>query len=345
MLNRFYENYTLSYVALSMFAGFILSFILTPLYTFIAYKYKWWKVNKTHSITGEKATILHGLHAAKHARNIPTAAGIIMIVAIILCTIVLGNVNARETLLPLAMLTLGGSIGLLDDFLNIKGLGGGRTGLRSNLKMLLILLTALIGALYFYFKLDYNLVHIPLMGDISLGWMYIPFFILVIISSANAVNITDGLDGLAGGLLAMSFSAFAVISYMNGLYLMSAFCATVAGSTLAYTWFNIYPARFFMGDSGSFALGTTLGVIAMLNNSALLLPIIGGVFVFDTLSSVLQIMSKKIRKKKIFLSAPVHHHLEAIGWPESKVTMRFWIIGAICATVGLICQAMMQSIR
>jgi phospho-N-acetylmuramoyl-pentapeptide-transferase len=345
MLDRFYQNYTLSYVALSLFGGFILSFILTPLYTFLAYKYKWWKVSKTHSITGEKASVLHKMHASKHARNIPTAAGIIAMSAVTIFTIVIGNVNTKETLLPLAMFILGGSIGLLDDFLNIRGFGGGKTGLRSSLKMILILFVALIGALYFYFKLNYNMIHIPMVGDMSLGWMYIPFFILVIVSTANAVNITDGLDGLAGGLLTMSFSTFAVISYMNGLYSMSAFCATVAGATLAYTWFNIYPARFFMGDSGAFALGTTLGVIAMLNNSALLLPIIGGVFVFDAFSSALQILSKKIRKKKIFISAPVHHHLEAIGWPESKVTMRFWVIGAICSAVGLICQAMMQSIR
>ena len=160
---------------------------------------------------------------------------------------------------------------------------------------------------------------------------------LVIYATANAVNITDGLDGLAGGLGAIAFSAYALIALLEKKYGLSGFCMTIVGALLSYTWFNIYPARFFMGDVGSFALGTALGVVAMLTNTVLLLPIIGLVFVIETGSVVVQITSKKLRNgKKIFRSSPIHHHFEAIGWPETKITMRFWVIGEIVAFIGII---------
>jgi phospho-N-acetylmuramoyl-pentapeptide-transferase len=151
------------------------------------------------------------------------------------------------------------------------------------------------------------------------------------------VNITDGLDGLSGGLLAISFFAFLVIAFFQGNYGIAIFCGTLVGATLAYTWFNIYPARFFMGDTGAIALGAALGVVAMLTNSALVLPIIGFIFVLEAGSSLIQIISWKVlKKRKIFIVAPIHHHFEAKGWPETKVTMRFWIIGAMMAVLGVV---------
>jgi phospho-N-acetylmuramoyl-pentapeptide-transferase len=161
--------------------------------------------------------------------------------------------------------------------------------------------------------------------------------VIVIFSTANAVNITDGLDGLAGGLATIAFAAYALIALIERKYGLSGFCMTVVGALLSYTWFNIYPARFFMGDVGSFALGTALGVVAMLTDTVLLLPIIGLVFVIETGSVAIQITSKKLRNgKKIFISTPIHHHFEAIGWPETKITMRFWVIGEVAAFIGLI---------
>jgi phospho-N-acetylmuramoyl-pentapeptide-transferase len=157
-----------------------------------------------------------------------------------------------------------------------------------------------------------------------------------VISTANAVNITDGLDGLSGGLLSTAFGVYTVIAYFQGNYGIAGFCATVVGALLTFTWFNIYPARFFLGDSGAFGLGTTLGVIAMLTNTVVALPIIAAVFVVEGGSSALQILSKRIFHRKIFLSAPLHHHLEAIGWPETKVTMRLWVIGAVVGFLGLV---------
>jgi phospho-N-acetylmuramoyl-pentapeptide-transferase len=177
---------------------------------------------------------------------------------------------------------------------------------------------------------------VPGAGDFSLGWVYVPFFVFVVVATTNAVNITDGLDGLAGGLLAIAFTAFGALSYVNGLDALAAFCATVVGALLAFLWFNIYPARFFMGDTGSMALGATLAIVAALNDAILVLPIIGLVFVMETLSVILQVASRKLRGKKIFRSAPIHHHFEALGWPETKVTMRFWIIGAVCGVLGVI---------
>lgn len=325
---------TLSKVFFQAFFAFIVAMIITPIYTHFAYKYKVWKKIRSTATTGEKAPIFHKLHAAKHKRNIPTMAGIIMIVAAGLVSLSLNFY--RPVKLLLFGLIAAGFVGLVDDFINVRGSGKGIAGLRSKLKFALIFLVAVAGAIYFYYKLDYSSIHIPVVGDFNIGILYIPLFILVVISTANAVNITDGLDGLSGGLLAIAFGAFGTISYITGFYAIAGFCAAIVGVVLAYTWFNIYPARFFMGDVGSFALGTVLGMVAMLIDQVFVLIIVGIVFVMEAGSSLIQILSKKIFKRKIFLSAPLHHHLEARGWPETKVTMRLWIVGAVAGVVGII---------
>jgi phospho-N-acetylmuramoyl-pentapeptide-transferase len=234
-------------------------------------------------------------------------------------------------------MTGAGLIGLFDDIINVRGIGGGIAGMRAKMKSLLLLIIALIGGWWFYSKLGVDSIHIPFFDAWHLGWLIIPLFVIVIFSTANAVNITDGLDGLAGGLATIAFAAYALIALIERKYGLSGFCMTVVGALLSYTWFNIYPARFFMGDVGSFALGTALGVVAMLTDTVLLLPIIGLVFVIETGSVAIQITSKKLRNgKKIFISTPIHHHFEAIGWPETKITMRFWVIGEVAAFIGLI---------
>jgi phospho-N-acetylmuramoyl-pentapeptide-transferase len=189
---------------------------------------------------------------------------------------------------------------------------------------------------FFYVKLGYTNVHVPIVGDVMLGWLIVPLFVLAVVATSNAVNISDGLDGLAGGLLAISYGTFGVIALLQGHILLSGFCFTAVGALLSYLWFNIYPARFFMGDVGSFAFGTSLGVVAMLTNTLFLLPIIGILFVIEAGSSLLQIFSKRVFGRKIFLSAPIHHHLEAKGWPETKVTMRFWVIGCVAGFAGVL---------
>jgi phospho-N-acetylmuramoyl-pentapeptide-transferase len=330
------DSKTLEQLFIFSFLGFLAAMALTPIYTALAFKGQWWKKARTHAVTGEAAPVYTKLHAAKHARHIPTMAGLVFVLAVALVTIA-GNLSRSETWLPLAAMVGAGAIGLFDDLINIRGLGGSIAGMRAKIKSLLLLGIALVGGWWFYEKLAVTSINIPFLDSVHIGWLIIPLFILVIFATANAVNITDGLDGLAGGLAAIAFGAYAVIAFIEKKYGLAGFCTTVTGALLSYTWFNIYPARFFMGDVGSFALGTALGVVAMLTDTVLLLPIIALVFVVETGSVALQIISKKLRNgKKIFHSTPIHHHFEALGWPETKITMRFWIIGYVAAFVGLI---------
>lgn len=315
--------------------AFILAMFLTPIYTYVAYRYKFWKKQRVTSTTGEALEVFTKLHANKFKRNIPTMAGIIGVVAITLVTLAF-NFDRAETWLPLAALIGGGAVGLLDDLINIRGQGLGVAGLRSSLKFGMITVLAVALGIWFYHNLGYDSVHLPFIGDVMLGWLIVPLFALAVVATSNAVNISDGLDGLAGGLLAISFGTFGVIALLQGHVLLSGFCFTVVGALLSYLWFNIYPARFFMGDVGSFAFGTSLGVVAMLTNTLFLLPIIGVVFVIEAGSSTIQIFSKKVFHRKVFISAPIHHHLEAQGWPETKVTMRFWVIACIAGFTGIL---------
>lgn len=335
-LNLVIQTSTLERLLLLGFLGFLLSMIITPFYTWMAFKWQWWKKPRTTAISGEKAVEFQKLHAKKHRRNIPTMAGLIMLVSVLLVTVIF-NLVREQTWLPLAAMVGAGLIGLLDDFINTKGNGTGVAGLRSKLKLALISGVALVGGWWFFAKNDITAIHVPSVGLVTVGWLIIPLFVLVVVATANAVNISDGLDGLAGGLLTSAFGAYAIIALIQQRYSVAAFCMTIVGALLAYVWFNVYPARFFMGDVGSFALGTALGVVAMITDTLLLLPVIGFVFVADTGSVIIQNISKKFRNgKKIFRISPIHHHFEAIGWPETKVTMRFWIIGQVCAVVGLL---------
>jgi len=314
--------------------AFLLAMFLTPLYTFVAYRFKFWKKQRTESTTGELLKVFTKLHANKFKRNIPTMAGIIFVFAIAFVTFFF-NLDRQETWLPLAALLGGAAVGLLDDIINLRGTGKGVAGLRSSLKFLMITVIGLGLGWFFFEKLGVDAIHIPFLGEVALGWFIIPLFALAVVSAGNAVNISDGLDGLAGGLAVIAYGAFGTIALLQGTPMIAGFCFTVAGALLSYLWFNIHPARFFMGDVGSFALGTSLGVVAMLTDTLALLPIIGIVFVIEAGSSLIQIFSKKVFKRKIFISAPIHHHLEASGWPETKVTMRFWVIGAVAAFLGV----------
>jgi len=330
------DSGTIEQIFMLAFLSFITSMALTPLYTTAAFAGQWWKKARTHAMTGEVATVYQKLHANKHTRNIPTMAGIIFVLATVLVTVA-GNLSREETWLPLAAMVGAGAIGLFDDIINVRGIGGNIAGMRAKVKASLLAAVSLIGGLWFFAKLGVTSIYIPFFGSWHIGWLIVPLFVLVVFSAANAVNITDGLDGLAGGLAATAFGVYAVIAIIEKKYGVAGFCMTITGALLSYTWFNIFPARFFMGDVGSFALGTALGVVAMLTDTVLLLPIIALVFVAETGSVIIQIASKKLRGgKKIFLSSPIHHHFEAIGWPETKVTMRFWVIGQIAGFTGII---------
>jgi phospho-N-acetylmuramoyl-pentapeptide-transferase len=317
------------------FFSLILSTILTPIYTTLAYRYKWWKQLRSEAWNGQVASVYKSLHAEKHKRNIPTMAGLIFVASIAIVTLV-ANLSRSQTWLPLAGLLASGAVGLLDDVMNIRG-SSSIAGMRAKTKFALHSLVALIGGWWFYAKLGLTHVYIPGFHEVYLGILIIVLFWFVVIATANSVNITDGLDGLAGGLLISSFMAYAIICGLEGDFGLAAFCMTVVGALLSYTWFNIFPARFFMGDVGAFALGTALGVIAMQTNTVYVLPVIGLVYMVETGSVIINRLSRALRHgKKVFLSSPIHHHFEAIGWPETKVTMRFWIVGQVASVLGLI---------
>ncbi len=335
-INLVVQTNTLVRILLLGFASFSISMVITPIYTTLAYKGQWWKRQRTEAWAGGEATVYKKLHAAKHKRNVPTMAGLIFVISIALVTLTF-NLSRSQTWLPLAGMVFSGMIGLFDDWLNIRGKGGSVAGMRSKLKFGLHSLVALAGGWWFYDKLDVTHIQLPGFGQVHVGVLVIALFWLVVIATANAVNMTDGLDGLAGGLLASSFATYCVIAAIEGKYALAGFCLAVVGALLSYTWFNIFPARFFMGDVGSFALGTALGIIAMQTDTIYVLPIIGIVYVAETGSVIINRTSKKLRGgKKVFLSSPIHHHFEAIGWPETKVTMRFWILGQVAGVLGLV---------
>lgn len=319
--------------------------IATPALTNVLYRHRLGKKIRDANET----PIYSALHANK--ASTPTMGGIliwgttliVMAIAWMFAEVFGGEFfthlnfwSRAETYLPAAALLGAALIGLVDDFFNVRQRGAHGGGLRVRHRLLLYTIVAMLGALWFYFKLDWTTLHVPLIGNFDIGAWYIPLFIFVIVATSFSVNEADGLDGLAGGLLLAAFVAFGGIAVIQGNYDLASFIAAIVGALTAFLWFNIPPARFFMGDTGAMGLGVTLGVIAMLTNSALLLPIIGLLFVVESLSVIIQVTSKKLRGKKVFLSAPLHHHLEAKGWSESKIVMRSWIIAALTAVMGII---------
>ena len=275
------------------------------------------------------------LHAHKFKHVFPTMAGLIGVVSVTTVTWVF-NLDRGQTWLPLVGFLGGALVGVIDDVINIFGSGRGAAGLRGPVKFFLISVVGLALGWFFSSRLGWTDILVPFIGDFSIGvfWTTI-IFAFAVVATSNAVNISDGLDGLSGGLAMMAYGAFGIIALFQGHILLFGFCLTVVGWLLSYVWFNVPPARFMMGDTGSFALGAGLGVVSMMTNSFLLLPIIGLPFVIETGSSLLQLASKKFFHKKIFISAPLHHHLEAKGWGEAKIVMRFWIIAGVCAIMGI----------
>jgi phospho-N-acetylmuramoyl-pentapeptide-transferase len=324
--------------------GFVTAFIAAPFWLRFISRHNFGKQIRSSS----DAPVFASLHEKK--RGTPTGAGVIIWGTVIALAILfsifaqfLGGiwryfnfVNRAETYLPLAALFIAALAGFWDDWLGAMRIGDKGGGLKVRHKAIIYVVLAALGAWWFYHRLEWDVLSVPFFGNFSIGAWYIPIFMFIIFASAFSANETDGLDGLLGGVSLFAFIALAVVAFALGRYDLAVFDGVMIGALLAFLWFNIYPARFFMGDTGSMGLGITLGVIAMLTNTALLLPFFGFVLVIESLSVIIQITSKKIRKKKVFLSSPLHHHFEAIGWPESQVTMRFWIISAVMSAIGLI---------
>jgi len=324
--------------------SFLVAFAWTPLLTHFLYKYNLGKGIRD----AKQAPVFAMMHQKK--AGTPVMGGILvwattlfLIVFVFALSEFFGGFwvklnffSRSETLLPLGALVASALVGLLDDFIDIKKIGLHGGGLRMRHRFIIYGLIAIFGAYWFYYKLGWTILHVPFLGNVDIGLWYIPFFIFIITATAHSVNLTDGLDGLAGGTLLAAFTSYGAIAFARGHYDLATFCGVIAGALLAFLWYNINPARFFMGDTGPMSLGVTLGVIALITNSALLLPIIGIIFVIETLSVIFQMFFKKFLGRKLFISSPLHHHLEALGWPEPKIVMRFWVIAAVSAVVGLI---------
>ena len=324
--------------------AFILALAWTPALIHFLKKYRLGK-----QIRAGNVPVFTGLHKKKEGTL--TSGGILIWGSVLFITLLfwllaqigegtifekLNFLTRKETLLPLGALVASALVGLGDDLLGVFKRGPKGGGLQMRHQLLIYTAIAGFGAWWFFWKLEWDLVHIPFVGDFNIGWWYIPLFVFILVATAFSVNETDGLDGLVGGILLIAFGSYAVIAFSQGKMDLAVFCGVIIGALLAFLWFNIHPARFFMGDTGAMSLGIILGIIAMLTNAFLLLPFICFILVIESGSVIVQLLSRKIRRKKIFLSTPIHHHFEALGWPETKVTMRFWIIGGVMAVIGLI---------
>lgn len=334
--------------------SFLLAMAWTPLWSHILYKYR---LGKQIRAAGD-TPIYTSLHKKKEGT--PTMGGVLIWATTLFLILLfwflpklglnsfieqLNFLNRGQTLLPLGALIASALVGLIDDLMGIFKIGPQGGGLKMRHRLLIYTAVASFGAWWFYSKLNWDLVHIPFVGDFTIGWWYIPLFIFILVSTAFSVNETDGLDGLAGGIVLIALGSYSAIAYSQGKYDLATFGSVIIGALIAFLWFNVYPARFMMGDTGAMSLGILLGVIAMLTNQFLLLPLIGFILVLESASVIIQIASKKIFHKKVFLSAPIHHHLEAKGWPETKITMRFWIIAGVVAALGLIIAFLDQGFR
>lgn len=331
--------------------SFFLGIFITPLFTKYFYKYKMWKKSpRIHSDTSEA---FHSIHNTEHEVSTPRIGGVIIWVSVLLTVAIIyifslfttsetvsqfNFFSRSQTVVPLGAFFLAALIGLLDDLLQIFGQGTYAKDalVYRKVKIVFVTLIGLSIALWFYYKLDFVSIHIPFIGEWWLGFWFVPFFVIVMLATFST-SVIDGIDGLAGGVLASCFTAFAVIAFLGSQYDISALSGAIAGGILAFLWFNVPPARFYMGETGMLSLSVGLSVIAFLTNSVLLLPIIALPLVATTLSVLIQINSYKyFNKHRVFLVAPLHHHFQALGWPREKVVMRYWIVSVICAITGVI---------
>lgn len=330
--------------------SFAVAIALTPVLTNIMYTYKLWRKSvRQDAPDGTKTPLFAALHKDRETRVPRLGGALIWITTILLALGIWGLsqitqhwfllkanfLSRNQTWLPLFTLAAASLLGLADDLMQVMGKGKYVAGgMKFRHRLFIVFLIALAGSLWFYYKLGWTAIYIPGIGSVFIGLWYIPLFIATMIVLFSS-GVVDGIDGLAGGVFAAAFAAYGGIAFFRGQVDLSAFCAVILGSLLAFLWFNIPPARFYMGESGILGLTTSLTVVAFLTDSIVVLPIIGLVLMIEIGSNVIQFASKRFRGKKVFLIAPIHHHFEAKGWPPYKVTMRFWVISLVTAMVGI----------
>lgn len=338
-------------VTLLSVASFTFAIIVTPILTHYLYKYKMWrKEARTLTPDGKPAIIFNKLHKENETSKPRLGGLLIWVIPLIIASIFWGLaeittvpffdklnfVSRNQTWILLATLFAGSLLGLADDLMQIFGFGKYKAGgMRFTRRVALVLLIALAGAYWFYYKLEIHTIYIPGLNDINVGMWFIPIFILTMLAVFSG-GVIDGLDGLAGGVFAAMFAAYGAIAFFQNQIDAAAFAGVVLGALLGFLWFNIPPARFYMGETGMIGLTTSLTVLAFLTKSAIVLPIVGILLVIESGSVIIQLLSKKFFGRKAFLIAPIHHYFEAIGWPSYKVVMRFWIIGIVFAIIGML---------
>ncbi|MFT7645115.1 MAG: phospho-N-acetylmuramoyl-pentapeptide-transferase [Candidatus Paceibacteria bacterium] len=344
---------TLLIVLIPAILSFTIGIAITPVVTHFLYKYKIWKKQGGKvAIGGREATEFNRLKGNAETKT-PRMGGIVIwgsVLITLIGTFVLSvlfpdsfftdldYLSRSQTLIPATALLVGALIGFFNDFYDVSHEG---TGIRLSVRLSLI--TALSGLLgwWFYSKLGVTEVNIPFNEGLELGLLIIPFFILLTLT-LYASGVIDGIDGLSGGVFASIFTAYTGIALVQSQFDLAVFCATVVGGVLAFLWFNIPPARFWMTETGSMALTLSLATVVFMTdslgegNGIALLPIVGLPLIATVVSNVVQVLYRKFTGEKLFRIAPLHHHFEAIGWPSHKVTMRYWIISIICAVIGVI---------
>lgn len=338
--------------------AFSIGILITPLVSSQLYRYKAWKkkAGKTNGYAGGGTPLFNKLHKEKDT-NTPRMGGMVIWMSVLLTIFLiafteflfpesafgkLDFLSRSQTLLPLVALVVGAGVGFLDDLLVVRGTGTHFAGgLPLSQRLIVVAITAAFSAWWFYEKLEVSSVSFFSFGPIELGWYFIPFFIVTALA-VYASSIIDGIDGLAGGVFLFIFTAYTGIAFYQSQFDIAAFCATVAGGILAFLWFNIPPARFYMTETGIMALTMTLTVVAFMTDTlgdgegVSVLPIVGFLLFITVATTLVQVLSKKIRGKKVFLVAPIHHHFEALGWSHAKVAMRYWVLGFVFAVLGML---------
>lgn len=335
--------------------AFFVGIAITPIITHYLYKFKaWQKEGGKIALDGKVAVEFTKLRGEVDIKT-PRMGGIVIwgsvLITVFLIWILgvfsesdtfskLNFLSRSQTWIPLFTLLVGAFVGFINDVLDITSVSRGG-GISLKIRLGVVALVSLFIGWWFYDKLDIVSIAVPFDGDLFIGWLIIPLFMLVSLA-LYASGVIDGIDGLSGGVFASIFAAYAGIAFYQQQIDLAAFCATVAGALLAFLWFNIPPARFWMTETGTMGLTMTIAVIAFMTDTLgggegiAVLPVIAILLVVTVVSNIIQVLSKKFRGKKVFRVAPLHHHFEAIGWPGYKVTMRYWVVSVVFAVVGII---------